>query len=61
MKNLAIIIIAVLGTSVAVYAQDGTKKQEPDKKVKKETIVTDSKKVSVPAKKKEVPAEKLKK
>lgn len=61
MKNLAIIIIAVLGTSVAASAQDGTKKAEPSKKVKKETIVTDSKKVSIPAKKKEVPAEKLKK
>lgn len=61
MKNLAIIIIAVLGTSVAVFAQDGTKKQEPSKKVNKETIATDSKKVSIPAKKKEVPAEKLKK
>lgn len=57
MKNLAIIIIAVLGTSVAVYAQDGTKKQEP-KKTERRTPA--KKQISV-EKKKEVPAEKLKK
>ncbi len=57
MKNLAIITIAVLGTSVAVFAQDGTKKQEP-KKTERRTPA--KKQISV-EKKKEVPAEKLKK
>lgn len=61
MKNLAIIILAVLCTSTAVFAQDGTKKAEPSKKVKKETVATDSKRVRPAApKKKEVPAEKTK-
>ena len=57
MKNLAIIIIAVLGTSVAVFAQDGTKKQAP-KKTERRTPA--KKQISV-QKKTEIPAEKMKK
>lgn len=57
MKNLAIIVIAVLGTSVAVFAQDGTKKEEPKKTVRRAPA---KKQVSV-EKKIEVPAEKIKK
>ena len=52
MKNLALILIAVLGTSVAVFAQDGTKKVEPKNKGKKEKVVVvkESKKIAPPKK-----------
>jgi hypothetical protein len=51
MKNLGLILIAVIGTSVAAFAQDGSKKAEPKKKVKKETVAVDSKKINAPVKK----------
>nr|WP_294861158.1 hypothetical protein [uncultured Fluviicola sp.] len=53
MKNLALIIIAVIGTSVASYAQDGKKKQEPKKKseVKKAPPMSESKRIVAPVKK----------
>ncbi|WP_430405820.1 hypothetical protein [Fluviicola sp.] len=57
MKNLALIIIAVIGTSVASYAQDG-KKQEPTKKI--ETKKPTKRIVKSLDKKKEIPAEKTK-
>lgn len=62
MKHLALIIVAVLGTSVAVFAQDGTKKQEPKKieSKKLEQRTPARKQVSV-QKKTEIPAEKMKK
>lgn len=54
MKNFALIIIAVVGTSVATYAQDGTKQTEPAKiEIKKRPLKTTVKKTD---KKKEVPA-----
>lgn len=52
MKNLALIIIAVLGTSVASYAQDGTK-QTDQKKI--ETKKPARRIVKSVDKKKEVP------
>jgi hypothetical protein len=51
MKNVGLILIAVIGTSLASFAQDGTKKTEPKKKAKKETVAVDSKKINAPAKK----------
>lgn len=52
MKNLALILIAVVGTSVAVYAQDGTKKkQEPKKKTETKKVTSESKKIIAPVKK----------
>ena len=32
MKNVALIFIALMGTAVVSFAQDGAKKQEPQKK-----------------------------
>lgn len=53
MKNLAFILIAVIGTSAAAYAQDGTKKQEPKKRTEvKKTVTSESKKITSPVKKK---------
>jgi hypothetical protein len=55
MKNLALILIAVLGASVASYAQDGTKKQEPKNKkkseMKKAQPMSESKRIIAPVKK----------
>lgn len=56
MKNLALIIIAVIGTSVASYAQDGTKvttqKKVETKKPTKRIVKSVDKKKEVPAEKK---------
>ena len=47
MKNLVLILIAVLGTAVASYAQDGTKKTEPNKKSEtKKKATAESKKIA---------------
>lgn len=55
MKNFALILIAVLGASLASYAQDGTKKQEPKNKkkseVKKTPVMSESKRIVAPVKK----------
>lgn len=52
MKNLALILIAVVGTSLATYAQDGTKKQEPKKRTEtKKKVTSESKKIVAPVKK----------
>jgi hypothetical protein len=53
MKNLALILIAFIGTSVAAYAQDGTKKQEPKKKRSevKKVQMSESKRIIAPVKK----------
>jgi hypothetical protein len=52
MKNLALILMAVVGTSVAAYAQDGTKKQEPKKKTEiKKKVTSENKKITPPVKK----------
>jgi hypothetical protein len=57
MKNVSLIVIALLGLSLGTYAQDGTKKQDPNKVVAKKPV----KKVRpVVTKKKEVPVEKTK-
>lgn len=60
MKNLALIIVVLVGTSLVTVAQDGTKKQtEPTKvEVKKRPMNTTPVKKDV---KKEVPTKKLKK
>lgn len=56
MKNVLLIVVALLGLSLSTYAQDGTK-QNPNKVVAKKP----TKKVRpAVAKKKEVPAEKTK-
>lgn len=57
MKNGSLIVIALLGISLGTYAQDGTKKQEPNKTERRKPV---RKEISV-EKKKEVPAEKVKK
>lgn len=57
MKNLALIIIAVLGTSVASHAQDGAK-QKDQKKI--ETKKPTRRIVKSVDKKKEVPAQEKK-
>ncbi|WP_343635806.1 hypothetical protein [Fluviicola sp.] len=57
MKNVSLIVIALLGLSLSTYAQDGTKQENPNKVVAKKPV----KKVR-PAvgKKKDVPVEKAK-
>lgn len=57
MKNVSLIVIALLGLSLSTYAQDGTKKQEPNKTERRKPV---KKEISI-EKKKEVPAEKVKK
>lgn len=55
MKNVSLIVVALLGISLGTYAQD-VKKQEPTKIEKKKPV----KKVRpAVAKKKEVPAKKI--
>ena len=52
MKNLALILIAVVGTSLATYAQDGTKKQEPKKRTEtKKKVASENNKIVAPVKK----------
>lgn len=51
MKNFALILVAVLGASLASYAQDGTKKQEPKNKKrsevkKKAPVMSESKRIA---------------
>ncbi len=59
MKNLALIIVVLVGTSLVTVAQDGTKKQtEPAKvEIKKRPLKTTPVKKDV---KKEAPAKKVK-
>lgn len=57
MKNLALILIALMGTAVASHAQDGTKKAEPKKAETKKA--TSSKNKVVMERKKEQPIKKV--
>lgn len=46
MKNVAVILIALMGTAVVSYAQDGTKQTAP-KKVEAQKMTGEKKKVKV--------------
>jgi hypothetical protein len=60
MKNLAFILILVLGASATVFAQDGRKQTEPSKEqVSKPQKGASKKKREIAPKKEEAPAKKV--